>query len=416
MIKKLQIKFIAVMMLFFTTIMIFTFSAIYTSILNELEEVSITAMKETISSENISYYPGGTIITDGTSDENDIGTSIMTFYVTIDSHGLITSFHGDNVTISDEETFMEILNLCYQSNETDGIIPDGSLRFLKQQTPAGTIIAFADRTWEKATLSSISFAFIFISTGCLCAFFIISYFLSIWVLRPVKSALERQMRFLADASHELKTPLTVILANTDIVTSHPDETVESQSKWLSYIRDESVRMTELVNNMMFLAKNDSAEQKLIKNEVSLSDVVWNSVLPFESVAFEKGKTLVSDIAPDMVVIGDEKKLRQLIVILIDNALKYANDYGTISVNLTSVQGKIKLYVRNTTDTAIPQDKIKHLFDRFYRVDSSRARQEGGYGLGLAIAKMIAYEHGATIKVSSSVEKGTMFTVTFPKKK
>lgn len=409
MLKKMQKKFIAILMCLMTLIMAIAFIATYTNTKYQLIEDCRKAMLDSFAGKSTSSPIYG-----GDAQSKDNASAVFTFYVIIDSHGKITKFHGDNVKINDERLFLRNLTNCYNSADSEGITMNGTLRYMKRTLDKGTVIMFADRSIEKATLASLLKTFLFVSAGCLCAFFIISYFLSKWLLEPIKNAMQQQMLFIADASHELKTPITIISANTDIVASHPEETVESQQKWLGYIKDEASRMTELVNNMIFLARNDSGTKKDIKTIVSLSDVVWNSVLPLESVAYEKKKTLTSDIEPNINIIGDEKKLHQLVVILIDNAIKYANDGGTVSVKLISKQGKAKLFVRNTTDTAIPEEKIRHIFDRFYRVDTSRARKEGGYGLGLAIAKTISDEHRAIIRVKSSVEKGTMFTVTFYK--
>lgn len=410
MLKKMQKKFIAILMCLMSLIMAIAFTATYTNTKYQLIENSEKAMLDSLTGRTTTsqiYSPGG--------ESKDGTSSIFTFHVVIDSYGKITKFQGDNIKINDKESFFKNLTNCYNSQETEGITMNGALRYMKRTVQNNTVIMFADRSIEKATLASLLNTFILVSLGCLCAFFIISYFLSKWLLAPVKNTIQQQMLFIADASHELKTPITIISANTDIIASHSEETVESQKKWLGYIKDESARMTELVNNMIFLARNDSGIKKDVKNTiVSLSDIVWNSVLPLESVAYEKNKTLTSSIEPDINIIGDEKKLHQLVVILIDNAIKYTNDGGVVSVKLILKQGKAKLFVRNTTDTAIPQEKIKHIFDRFYRVDSSRARKEGGYGLGLAIAKTICDEHRANIHVKSSVEKGTMFTVTFHK--
>lgn len=409
MLRKMQKKFIAILMCLMSLIIAIAFTATYTNTKYQLEENSKEAMLALLAGKT-SLSP----VYGSEGDSTNNSSAIFTFYVIINSDGKIIKFQGDNVKINDEAAFLKYLTACYNSKYDEGITMNGDLRYMKQSVPGGTAIMFADRSIEKATLASLLRTFFLVSAGCLCAFFIISYILSKWLLEPIKNAMQQQMLFIADASHELKTPITIISANTDIIASHAEETVASQQKWLGYIKDEATRMTDLVNNMIFLARNDSGSKKEMKTIISLSDVVWNSVLPLESVAYEKNKTLTSDIDSNISVIGDEKKLHQLVVILIDNAIKYANDGGTISVKLTVKQGKVKLFVRNTTDTAIPDEKIRHIFDRFYRVDSSRARKEGGYGLGLAIAKTIADEHHATIRVKSSVEKGTMFTVTFYK--
>jgi signal transduction histidine kinase len=243
-------------------------------------------------------------------------------------------------------------------------------------------------------------------------FFIISLFLGKWALRPVERAWEQQKQFVADASHELKTPLTVILANASIVLSHMKSTVQDQAKWIEYIQTEAIRMTTLVDNLLFLAKTDDNKTNTILNRINISDIVFGALLPFESVAFEQDKKLVMEITPDLYINGDEGKIQQLIGILVDNAFKYSDENGTIKVNLTdNTDNKIKLSVTNS-GAFIPQDQVDHIFERFFRVDKSRVRQQGGYGLGLSIAESIVKMHKAKIFVQSTRETGTNFTIVF----
>jgi two-component system, OmpR family, sensor histidine kinase CiaH len=253
-----------------------------------------------------------------------------------------------------------------------------------------------------------------VGIGSLVAFFIISLYLAKWALRPAAKAWEQQKQFVADASHELRTPLTVILANAGIVLSHPEQTVHNQAKWIEYIQIEAKRMSTLIDNLLFLAKTDDAKSKINLSRVNLSDIVWGSILPFEPVIFEQNKTLVSQISPDCYIEGDESKLKELMGILLDNACKYEDENGTISVNLSEKKSehKVLLSVSNT-GAYIPQDQVNQIFERFFRVDKSRAREQGGYGLGLAIAQSIVRMHNAKISVQSTAESGTTFTVVFP---
>ena len=195
--------------------------------------------------------------------------------------------------------------------------------------------------------------------------------------------------------------------------SSKEKTVAQQQKWIDYIKIEAQRMTSLVNNLLFLAKADDNINNVVFSEINLSDTVWSCILPFESVAFEHGKTIDSNIDNGIVVKGEAGKLTQLIGILVDNAIKYANDRGLITVTLSQTPEKIKLSVNNTGEP-IPEDQLGHIFERFYRVDKSRAREQGGYGLGLSIAESIVASHHAKIFVASTAENGTTFTVTFPK--
>ena len=249
--------------------------------------------------------------------------------------------------------------------------------------------------------------------GALLAFYLISRFLAKRSLKPVEEAWDKQRQFVADASHELKTPITVILANTDIVLAHQDKTVGEEAKWIDYTREEATRMKALVNDLLFLAKSDAAQLPVHPVSVRLSDLVVSSLMSFESVAFEAGITLDDLIDPGLAVLGDEAQLRRLTVILLDNAVKYAGEGGTVTVTLDALGDQTRLAVHNT-GPAIPEKHQAHLFERFYRADAARDRDRGGYGLGLAIAKSIVDAHGGKISVASAPETGTTFTVVFPK--
>ncbi|HBR30981.1 MAG TPA: hypothetical protein DD733_02745, partial [Clostridiales bacterium] len=216
-------------------------------------------------------------------------------------------------------------------------------------------------------------------------------------------------------SHELKTPITVISANADILLSNKDSTIKEQLKWVEYIKTESSRMTELVNNLLFLAKTDERKKAESQSIINLSDIATSCILPFESISFEKGKTLESSIMPEVYIKGNENSVKQLVIILTDNAFKYSNDNGVIKVTVFADQDKAVLSVWNT-GTPIPPDQLSHIFKRFYRIDKSRSRTEGGYGLGLSIASSIADSHGAKITVQSSDEKGTLFTCVFKRQR
>jgi signal transduction histidine kinase len=208
--------------------------------------------------------------------------------------------------------------------------------------------------------------------------------------------------------------LTVILANVGILLRHKDETVGQQQKWVEYTKEEAERMKKLVDEMLFLAKSDAARTSIPFLPQNFSDIVWNNVLPFESVAFELHVTLENHIVPEVFLQGDEGQLKQLVAILLDNACKYAGEGGKVTVSLEKGQDKARLAVHNT-GTPIPPDQLPRIFDRFIRADSSRARSQGGYGLGLAIAKTIVEGHKGKITVESSAADGTIFIVTLPLK-
>ena len=333
------------------------------------------------------------------------------FLVETDAQGKVSKIIG-NVNVTDENALDDIVALCLSSEEESGVILDRDLRYLVAEKEQGYRIAFADRSGERRMMLSFVTTSLAVGAVSLLIFWGISILLARWAVRPVEKSWEQQRRFVADASHELKTPLTVILANTDIVLSHRQDTVESQSKWLEYIRTEAQRMTSLVTDLLFLAKADDSRTKVIFSELNFSDIVWSCLLPFEPVAFEQKKSLDSDILSDVYVSGDENQLKQLIIILLDNACKHSGPQGKISVQLTRTTDSAVFSVANSGEP-IPSEHLDHIFERFYRVDSSRARENGGYGLGLAIAKTIVETHHGKIQVHSKEETGTSFTVTLP---
>lgn len=410
MIKKLKFKFVLTNMLLVSLVLLVTFIVVYESTRERLERESISLLQRTVSQGDMNVPLKEEL---GPSLQNSDFKPMPTFTVTLDAGENITEAKGALFDLSDREALNEIVALCLKSDSDSGIIADENLRYLKQGISSGTRIAFVDRSFETGTLSSLLKTSILVGTGSLAAFFLISLFLARLALRPAAKAWEQQKQFVADASHELKTPLTVILANTGILLSHKEQTVGEQAKWIEYIQTEAARMSTLVENLLFLAKTDDVKSRPVLTRVNISDLVWNSILPFESVAFEQNKNLESDIEPDLFINGDEYRLKQLVGILLDNGCKYANDKGTITVKLSeNSEHRVVLAVNNTGST-IPRDQVEHIFERFFRVDKSRARQQGGYGLGLAIADSIVKMHQARISVQSTPEAGTTFAVTFP---
>lgn len=242
--------------------------------------------------------------------------------------------------------------------------------------------------------------------GAFLVFTIISLFLSYWAIAPAKRAWQNQKSFISDASHELKTPLTVIMANLDIALKNPEE-----SKWVSVARGEAEYMKKLLDSLLFLARNDENKMLSKQDIVSVSELAEELTLAFEAIAFEKSLNLESEVTPFLFVKGDGDLLRQLLSILLENAIKYTPKNNSIYLRLRSKQEKIIFSLRNT-GTFLAPDRMNHIFDRFFRVDE--ARSKGGYGLGLSIAKKITTLHGGEIKVKSTEEEGTTFTVVLNK--
>ena len=266
---------------------------------------------------------------------------------------------------------------------------------------------------EQATLRSMMSSYLQIGCAALLLLLGVSMLLSHWVTRPVEKAWQQQRQFLSDASHELKTPLTVILSNAELMESAALE--EKPARWADNIHSEARRMRSLVEEMLTLARGDNMVRTAVLSDVCLSEVAMDCVLLFEPVAFEAGKPLEYTIRKDVNVTGDADGLKQIISILLDNAIKYSCPGGIIRLTLDQSDRNVRLQVSNDNGgNPIPADVLPHLFQRFFRADTSRGEQSG-FGLGLSIAAAMVAEHKGTIKAESD-EESTRFILTLPLRK
>jgi len=403
MIKSLRKKFIFINMLLVFAVLIIVFFAQFASTHRQLQEESNQSLQMALEKKDNQKPPKFEI---GQPRSNDF-TARTLFVVSIDQNGGRELLSAENISISDEQLSL-IVEKALSSESKQRILRDYNLRYMISNKGKEIKIAFIDISDDIKTLENTVVTLIFSCAAALIAFFFISLYLSKWALRPVERAWEQQRRFVADASHELKTPLTVILANTGILKSNRLSTVEQQMNWIENTGAEATRMKKLVDNLLFLAKADNTELSVTLSKVNLSDIAISSALAFESVAFERGVLLAtSEIAADIYISGNEAQLKQLIGILLDNAVKYSEEKGVVTLSLETRQSKAALTVHNQGSYMAAAD-LEHVFDRFYRADKSRSAE--GYGLGLAIAKSIVDAHGGKISVRSDAVHGTTFTV------
>ncbi|MGN0620982.1 MAG: ATP-binding protein [Porcipelethomonas sp.] len=299
----------------------------------------------------------------------------------------------------DDSAVSEAVHIISEGKKERGKISINNQKFrylLNKSIPFDDYeLVLLDRTLEISTVNRLLFIFIIIGGLGMVFAFGISVLLANWTIKPVDRAWNQQKQFVADASHELKTPLTVISANTDVILSSPDDLVKNQTKWLNYIKSETVRMSKLVNNMLYIAKYDTNHANVEIQTFNLSNMLTSTCLQFENIIFENGKTLETNINNGISIQGDEDKIKQLITILLDNSVKYSTESGKISVSLTSEKGKACIEVSNSSEP-ISSDQLSKIFDRFYRVDDSRNSKTGGSGLGLNIAKTIVEAHHGSI--------------------
>lgn len=318
----------------------------------------------------------------------------------------------------DEAILSEAVTKVLKTGNDFGHINELNLFFSKTDVSYGSRIAFADSTqyfeYLKVILVDGTILIVLASLFLWC----IMRFLATMCLKPVEKAWEQQKNFIADASHELKTPLTVILTNSGILKSHKDDVINDRIQWVDSTYEEATHMKELVDKLLLLAKTENMSKKNMFTDVDLSELSMQLALQYEPVAFEQGVMLYTDIDKNICLNGDSVALNQIIHILLDNAIKYAGNEGEVTLSLKKRHsyslkrntGYIYLSTRNTGEP-IPEEDIPHLFERFYRSDKART-SGSGYGLGLSICKNLASLHNADISVSSDKENGTVFTVKF----
>ena len=339
------------------------------------------------------------------------------FYVKVNASGnIISTSQGLDVK---NKGIYDIVYLTLTSHKNKGSIKikNEPYKFQKHtlQNGAGTSIIFVNTHPEGEMLETL-FAVLVVAVffGLVLAFFG-SLYMANRSLIPIKESWNRQKDFVADASHELRTPLSVIETTIDLLINRKNESIESQMKWLENIQAENKRMTKLVNDMLFLARADSNQLQLEMKIFSLNSALLEVYIPFEILALKQGIFLHAFEGPEIDFYGDEAKIKQLIVILIDNAIKYTPLNGQISMTLKDIGANVEIIVSDT-GVGIEKEHFNEIFQRFYRIDKARSRKEGSVGLGLSIADWIVKEHGGTIKVESTESVGTTFHVILPKVK
>lgn len=396
MFDKLKKKFILINMTLLTTVFVAIFGTIfattYTNIANEMNGEMELLLRDGHKPKPYYNY----IIVEYDKNKNVLNT-FTRFNAELDNNDL-------------RESVVQILNNKNVSGKVE--IDDTKYSYLKKDTPIGSKIVLLDRTYLQNTVTQLLKSFLLVGCISLTVLLFISFYLTNKALKPIKETFEKQKQFIADASHELKTPLTIIKTNTSLVLSNPNDTVKNQSKWINYISSQCDRMSELVNEMLSLAKLDVEENKIELQSINVSKVVQSIMLGFDAIIFENGIKLEENISNDIFINGDTEDIKKLFNILMDNAIKHCNKGGKITIDLFKDKNKIKLIVKNTGE-GIEPEYLEKIFERFYRVDTSRVRETGGYGLGLSIAKSITTQHKGRIYAKSNVGEDTTFIVELP---
>lgn len=327
------------------------------------------------------------------------------FSVLYDANGTIILTDTSKIASVDTETAVNYASEVWNKGTEKGFLDD--YRYWKCSSDDGVRIIFLDCRRQLNSFHNFLLTTIAVSGVGLLSVFILMLGLSARIVKPFSDNYEKQKRFITDAGHELKTPLTIIDADAEIL-----EMDFGENEWLQDIQAQTSRLADLTNALVMLSRMEEGVSRDTKIEFPLSDIVEEVCHTFQAPAKVQQINLDSKIEPLISMNGDEKAIRGLITILLDNAVKYTNENGTLSLALEKKKNRIYLSVSNTTEF-ISKEQISHLFDRFYRTDASRNSQTGGYGLGLSIAAATVESHHGKISAETKDEKSLKITVVFP---
>ena len=321
------------------------------------------------------------------------------YIVNINKFGETTILGNIDNTYNQKE-LLDIINKILNKDQNIGTIKNFAFKAIKNNN--NTNIFLIDATTSNIYIKNMIIYSQIIYAFSVLIIFIISKKISNKVIKPVEETINKQRNFISDASHELKTPLTIIATNIDLLKNDI-----SDNKWLNYIENEVIRMSNLIKNLLDLTKVESTSSMSREN---ISEITQAAILPFESLTYEKNIKLITNIEKDLFYQCNKEEIINLITILVDNAIKHTASKKTITLDLERVKNKIELTIKNQ-GKPIPISEREKIFERFYRIDKSRSRKEERYGLGLAIAKSIVEKHSGTIEVDC-IEGWTIFKVTF----
>lgn len=388
MIRRLRVKFVVINMTIVALMLSTVFGLVYHFTRSDLEDKSIRMMESIASNPFQIGVPG----------EQSGQIRLPFFILQLGPRGELIASSGGYYDLSDQEFLHDLTVKALSAPKSIGVLKEYGLRYYRTNTPLRHSLVFADISSETAALRGLVRNCSLIAVVSFVVFLAVSIWLSGWAVRPVEEAWSQQRQFVADASHELKTPLTVIMTNAELLQSTGCEE-EKRKRFSDGILTMSRQMRGLIEQMLDLARADSGQTEEIFAKVDLSRLTADGILPFEPVYFEHGLSLFSEIDEEIRVWGAEERLRQLLEILLDNACKYSRENGTAWVRLKR-HGKSRcmLLVENEGAPIAPEE-LRQLFKRFYRADSAR-NASGSYGLGLSIAERIVQLHQGKIRAES----------------
>ena len=338
-------------------------------------------------------------------DERDKFLSSNFFIVRLNGNGQIVFTDVSRTSLVDEASAEELALRVLDEGTSVGKAGKYRYQISNSHTGNETVIVFLDTSEEILSYVRVLFLSGGIGLSCWILMLFMVMFLSKKAIFPIVENMERQKQFVTNAGHEIKTPLAVILANTEAM-----ELYNGENKWSKNIREQTVRLNGLMKNLLLLAKMDESAAEIIKTEISFSELVSENVRVFAEPLNLRSITLQTEIQPNVIIKANKEQISQLISILLDNASKYTNNRGTVMVRLQKSDKRIKLLIKNSCEKLLdtPPDK---LFDRFYRDDKARTQKTGGYGIGLSVARSIVLANKGSITAEYENPNFVSFTVT-----
>lgn len=394
MLKKMRWRFIGAAMAAFTAVVLTLLCFVnlwnYHSVTSQQDEALTRLMEIEDQQMPFSSRRGALPFDDWSHFSPEVQYSLRFFSVHYDTNGIVSRVNQDyiaSISESDAETYADAV---LESGKAHGY--ESGYRYLVSTTEDETVVLFLNSERELQTMKSLLLITLAIAAACLVVVFGLVVLFSRRAITPYLKNMEAQKQFITNASHELKTPLTAISTSADVLAMEHDG-----DEWVHNIQVQSGRLSKLITSLVALSRLDEENPFPVRTEFSLSDALWEISEPFGSLAQAKGKAYTQDIADGLTVTGDRTAIQQMFSILLDNALKYSPDGGSISLTTQRSGKRAEVTVSNTVDTAQSIDTTR-LFDRFYRADESHSGAVSGTGIGLSIVKATVEAHGGTISV------------------
>ena len=394
MLKKMRWRFIGAAMAAFTAVVLTLLCFVnlwnYHSVTNQQDEALTRLMEIEDQQMPFSSRRGALPFDDWSHFSPEVQYSLRFFSVHYDTEGSVLRVNQDYIASISEGDAEHYADAALENGKVRGY--ESGYRYLVSTTEDETVVLFLNSEREIQTMRSLLWITLAIAAVCLVVVFGLVVLFSRRAITPYLKNMEAQKQFITNASHELKTPLTAISTSADVLAMEHDG-----DEWVHNIQVQSGRLSKLITSLVALSRLDEENPFPVRTEFSLSDALWEISEPFGSLAQAKGKAYTQDIADGLTVTGDRTAIQQMFSILLDNALKYSPDGGSISLTTQRSGKRAEVTVSNTVDTAQSIDTTR-LFDRFYRADESHSGAVSGTGIGLSIVKATVEAHGGTISV------------------